>query len=148
VIGQLRRVLVHVATPLDYVEGTAAGVWIEGEPGASGPEPTRGPTFPCVLFLPGGSEDDAQPRSRKITRPTVLFEPVRPDDWPDAAGTAIALDADSELLISAPELAAWFEQAKGEPAGTGRWQVQGRPQPFGPPGSVIGGQATLKQVEG
>lgn len=75
-----------------------------------------------------------------------MFERVRPLDWEEGAGDVIALGPDSELLIFAPELAGHFAQAADEAAGTGRWQVDGRPQPFGPPGSVIGVQAALKQV--
>ena len=134
--------LVHVATPVEYVEGDEAGEWIEGEPGAEGPTPEKGVAFSCVLFLPIGTEDEGQPRRRKVTRPTILFEPE------DVNGGAMdPPSADHELLIAAPELAASFEQAAGEPPGTGRWQIEGTPQPFGPPGSVLGYQATVTQVE-
>lgn len=130
-MGQLAHVLVHTATLLRYEEDGVA--WIEGEPG-DGPEPTLGESFACVLFLPLGTEDDSGARSRKVSRPTILWEPPA------------RLGADDELLILAPELADHFEQAPGRPVGTGRWQVDGEPQPFGPPGKVIGTQATLKQV--
>ena len=139
-MGQLRHVLVHRATPVLLTDGAGA-TWIEGERAAA-PTPTRGTAFPCVLFLPLGSEDESQPRSRKITRPTLMWEPV---DF-DGVALAVPVGADHELLVSAPELAGYFDQAEGEPDGTGRWQVEGSPQPFGPPGRVIGYQATLKQV--
>jgi hypothetical protein len=134
-VGQLRHVLVHVATPVRFEDGSD-GEWIEGEPGEGGSEPVAGDEFPCVLFLPGGSEDSGQPRSRKITRPTLLFEPVNAD-----SGAAVAVSADDELLVRAPEMA--FLTGAEEV----RWQVEGQPQPFGPPGTVIGVQATLKRVE-
>lgn len=147
--GEIRHVLVHFATPVRYEEGLDAETWVEGEPGAEGPVPMRGVPFPCVLFLPLGQEETPggdSPRGRKITRPTILFEPVRPSDWPEAGGSPIVVGADDELLVFAPELAGHFAQAANEAVGTGRWQVDGRPQPFGPPGTVIGVQATLKQV--
>lgn len=144
-MGQLRHVLVHTATPVEYVEDAAAVEWIEGEPGASGgPEPVRGAPFPVVLFLPLGTEQEDRPRSRKVTAPTVLWEPVNADTGAEAP----VLDADAELLILAPELKGYFEQVDGEPEGTGRWQIDGNPQPFGPPGRVIGVQARLKAVTG
>lgn len=143
-MGQLRHVLVHRATPVEFVEGTDEPTqWIEGEPGIEGPTGVRGTPFPCVLFLPLGSEDEGQPRSRKVTRPTLMFEPFDFDGAPVEPPSA-----EDELLIAAPELAASFEQAEGEEPGTGRWQIEGTPQPFGPPGRVIGYQATVKQVEG
>jgi len=123
-------------------EDEDAPEWIEGEPG-DGPSAVAGPQFPAVLFLPLGQEE-AGPRARKVTRPTLLWEPVNAD-------TGEAVDPpgpDDELLISAPELAGWFEQAPGEEDGVGRWQVDGPPQPFGPPGTVIGVQAILKAVRG
>lgn len=139
-MGQLRHVLVHVATPLVYADDATAD-WAEGEPGEAA-TPAEGPTFPCVLFLPTGQEEANPYRPRKITRPTILFEPSRPDDWDDEPGTAITVSADDELLIGAPELAAWAGSDNA------RWQIDGAPQPFGPPGRVIGVQATLKAVEG
>lgn len=139
-MGQLRHVLVHRGRRLRVVEDAGAVEWIEGEPG-EGPAAVPGPVFPVVLFLPLGSED-AGPRSKKITRPTLMWEPVNAD-----TGEPVEpVTADDELLIDAPDLAAWFEQAPGEEPGVGRWQVDGPPQPFGPPGSVIGVQATLKAV--
>lgn len=145
-MGELAHILVHAATPVRYTEGgsdTPADQWIEGEPGADGPEPIKGEPFACVLFLPLGAEESPgadSPRPRKSSRPTIMYETPRAD------GTAVVLSADDELLIAAPELSAHFEQAEGEAAGVGRWQVDGRPQPFGPPGEVIGVQANVKQV--
>jgi hypothetical protein len=91
-----------------------------------------------VLFLPQGTEEQGQPRSRKFSRPTLLYEPVNADTGaatPDLTG-------DDELMVLAPELAQWTG------ADEARWQVEGTPQPFGPPGRVIGVQVTLKQVSG
>jgi hypothetical protein len=139
-VGQLRHVLVHRARRLRVEEDAGAAEWIEGEPG-EGPAPVPGPEFPVVLFLPLGSEE-AGPRAKTITRPTLMWEPVNAD----TGETVDAVTADDELLIAATDLASWFEQAPGEEPGVGRWQVDGPPQPFGPPGTVIGVQATLKQV--
>lgn len=137
-MGQLTHVLVHVATPMEFVEGDTD--WIEGEPG-DGPEATPGTDFKCVLFLPLGTEDEGEPRARKISRPLLMWEPVNVD------GDALTpVTANSELLIVAPELAGSFEPVDPDAPGTGRWQIEGAPQPFGPPGSIIGFQATLKQV--
>lgn len=126
----------HTARRREYVERQGEPVeWVEGEPGADGPQPVDGPEFPCFLFLPLGSEDEAHPRSRKVSRPTVMWDPAEVvGDNPTA---------DDELLIVAPELAPVLG------AGEVRWQVDGAPQPFGPPGEqVVGVQATLKRVEG
>lgn len=129
----------HTVRVLRYAEGDAD--WIAGEPG-DGPEPVPGDGWPCYLFLPLGQEEPG-PRSRKITRPQVMFDPA---EMP--AGEA-APSADDELLILAPELAGFFVQAAEEGEGVGRWQVDGAPQPFGPPGvQVIGVLANLKAVGG
>jgi hypothetical protein len=142
-VGQLRHVLVHRARRLRVEEDDDAAEWIEGEPG-DGPQAVPGPEFPVVLFLPFGQEESGQPRTRKVTRPTLMWEPVNAD-----TGEAVEpVGSDDELLISAEELAAWFEQVPGEEDGVGRWQVDGQPQPFGPPGIVIGVQANLKAVRG
>lgn len=111
-----------------------SGTWIEGEPG-DGPEPVDGPQFPCFLFLPLGTEAPG-PRSRKITRPTVMWDPAEIAGGKDPR-------ADDELFIVAPELAPVLG------AGSFRWQIEGAPQPFGPPGQpVVGVQANLKRVDG
>lgn len=139
-MGQLRHVLKHVARRLRVVDDVSVD-WIEGEPG-DGPEPVKGPGFPAVLFLPLGTEDTARPRSKQVSRPTLMWEPVNAD-----TGAAVeVVSPDDELLIFAPELAGSFAQEPDEPAGTGRWMVDGAPQPFGPPGRVIGLQAIVKQV--
>lgn len=119
----------HAASVRRYEENSSE--WIEGEPG-DGPEPVDGLSFPCFLFLPLGTEE-AAPRSRKVSRPTVMWDPA--EVVGDAPG------ADDELFITAPEYAAVLG------VGTVRWQVQGDPQPFGPPGGpVVGVQANLKRV--
>jgi hypothetical protein len=129
------RILKHTATPVRVEEGDPGGDWIEGEPGTDGPEPIRGTGFPAVLFLPGPGGDAQVEQSwkpRSITRPTLLFDPAFVvGDQPGK---------DDELMILAPELAGWTGAAEA------RWQIDGVPQPFGPPGRVIGVQATLKQV--
>lgn len=121
----------HVATVLAYVEDGVE--WVEGERGDA-PEATSVGEVRCYLFLPLGSEEQA-PRSRKVTRPTVMWDPA------EVVGQNPT--ADGELLILAPELVA------GTGAAEVRWQIEGNPQPFGPPGlQPIGAQATLKRVEG
>lgn len=120
----------HVAYRQQMVEDVAAP-WIEGEPG-DGPEPQLTAAFPCFLFLPLGGEDPG-PRSRKVTRPTVMWDPA------EVIGEHPT--PEDELHIEAPELA----PVTG--GGVVRWQIEGDPQPFGPPGeAVVGVQATLKQV--
>lgn len=121
----------HTARIRELVEDTAGG-WIEGEP-TKGPVATDVGTVPCYLFLPLGTEDDAQPRRRKLSRPTVMWDPAEVvGDRPTA---------DHELWITAPELVS----ATG--AIEVRWQIEGDPQPFGAPGeTVIGAQATLKRL--
>jgi hypothetical protein len=135
----LEDVLVHTATPWRKVDDRADAPdeadWIEGEPGADDQEPERGTPFPCVLFLPLGSEEAGRPRARQVSRPTMLFLPERDD------GSTVDVTGNDELLISAPELAAWTGAAEQ------RWQVDGAPQPFGPPGEVIGLQATVLKVD-
>lgn len=123
----------HAAALVEYEEAGAG--WIEGEKGTS-PEPIVRGVFPCFLFLPLGQEE-AGPRSRKVTRPTVMWDPA---ELPVGVESP---RADSELVITAVELA----PAAG--ADTVRWQIEGQPQPFGPPGEpVVGVQASLKRVEG
>jgi hypothetical protein len=140
------HILVHVATPVSYVEGIAGDEMIEGEPGEAGAEPIEGTPFEAVLFLPGPGGEESNPyKPRTIRRPTLLYNPDR--GLVDASrglvgdGSAIVLGAEDELLIDAVELASF---TGGERV---RWQVDGEPQPFGPPGRVIGVQATLKRVE-
>lgn len=133
-----RRILKHTATPIRTVEADAgAPTWVEGERGEEGPQPVAEAAFPCIVFLPNatesaGGESSWRP-SRQIRRPTMLFDPALvPGRQPTR---------ETELMILAPELAPWTG------AGEARWQLDGDPQPFGPPGSVIGAQATLKQVK-
>lgn len=133
------RVLRHTATPVrgrDTNVDENAEEWIEGEPG-EGAEPVAGLPFACVLFLPQSTEGAGQEfswRQRAITRPTLLYNIVRAD------GSRVDIGKDDELTISAPDLAEWQGGALA------RWQVDGIPQPFGPPGRAFACQATLKQV--
>lgn len=131
----LQAPMPHVATPITYSDSGDLHEWIEGEPGADGLEPAQGQPFPCFLFLPsGGGAADTTYRLRTVQTPQMLFQPMRGD------GSIIALEPESELLISAPELSPWT----GAPVA--RWMLNGRPLPFGPPGQVIGVLATLRQV--
>jgi hypothetical protein len=107
-------ILVHRATPIREVE---QGDWIEGERDA---EPQPLDPFPCCLFLPLGQEQQQGGRSRKVTAPTLLYQP---------GPAANVLTADDEVLVRAPELAAWTDgQAEV------KWKVDGAPQPAGRPG--------------
>lgn len=129
------HILVHVGTPVSYVEGVEGDEWIEGEPGEAGPVPVEGVSFPCVLFLPGpGGDEQNTFKPRVVRRPTLLFNPERLD------GSPVVVTNEDELLIEAPELVAWTGAA------TARWQASGDGQPFGPPGRVVGVMATLQQV--
>lgn len=144
-------VLVHTAVPLVYDEPQSAPEeWIEGEPGPhGGGEPIQGPPFACVLFLPGGGGEQQNPyRQRSVSVPTLLFNAKRGISR-QAVGVLPALAADetpivlkreSEVLVGALELAQWTDDVLV------RWQLVGDAQPFGPPGTVIGVQATLRRV--
>lgn len=128
------RILVHTATPVQFVEAPSEG-WAEGEPG-EGVEPALGVPFQCVLFLPGpGGEQSSQYRPRVVRTPTLLYNPTRDDD------SVVVVNAEDELLVEAPELAPWTG------ADVVRWLAEGDPQPFGPPGLVYGLMATLRRVE-
>lgn len=133
-------ILVHTATPVSNTEAQSdPPEWIEGEPGPDGGgEPTPGASFPCVLFLPspGGSQDTPY-RPRVVRTPTLLYNPTR-----DTDDTPIIVLNENELLIDAPELAAWTGGVS--PA---RWLTDGDPQPFGPPGELFGIMATLRMVK-
>lgn len=139
------HILVHVATPVSYVEGVAGDEWIEGEPGEGGPQPVEGVPFECVLFLPSPGGEEANPyKPRVVRRPTLLYNPDRnivdPSRGLVGDGSDIELSAEDELLILAPELIAWTKLERA------RWQLEGDSQPFGPPGKVYGAMATLLQV--
>lgn len=144
-------ILVHAAVPLTYEEPqTNPTSWIEGEPGdQGGGEPVQGPGFACVLFMPGpGGEQQNTYRPKVITQPTILYNPTRDMNRAAANGapvitadnSPVVITNEDELLVTAPELAAWTGDV------TVRWQAVGDAQPFGPPGSVFGILATLRAV--
>lgn len=144
-MGQLRHILVHSASAVQWEDGARpadASGWVEGEPN-EGAEAAMGLPFPCVLFLPLGSEDTDRPRSRKVSVPTLMWEPINAD----TGDPVEPLNGDDSLIVTAAELVSSFEELAGYP-GAGLWQIDGNPQPFGPPGRVIGYQARLKQVTG
>lgn len=118
------------------MEGTPSSTWVEGERGTVGPSEFTGTAFPCVLFLPQAPEQNEAAVSwkpRTVTRPTLLFDPLDV-----VAGQMPGKDHD--LLISAPDLAAF---TGGDAV---IWQVDGAPQPAGPPGRPIVVVAILKRV--
>jgi hypothetical protein len=125
----LPDVCIHTCTPVSMVE---SGELVEGETDI---EPQEGTPFQGILFLPQGGEEPNPYRPRKISRPTLLYLPL------DSEGQPVVLAAEDELLITAAELAPWTGATEA------RWQVDGTPQPFGPPGSVIGIQAALVKVD-
>lgn len=130
------RILKHTATPVSYLEDESSSTWIEGERGVQEPEPIVGAPFKCVLFMPGpGGRQDSEYRPRTVRAPTLLYNPTRPDRTP------VVVLAENELSIDAPELAPWIGGVS--PA---RFQCDGDPQPFGPPGRVFGLQATLRLI--
>lgn len=128
----LENVLVHKATP---VRMSRTGGWVEGE---YVEEPVAGTPFDCCVFLPLGQESGAG-RGRQVREPTLLYGPLN-----DAAAP-VALSAEDELLVVAPEL----NVAEGRAADAQvRWMVNGAPQPLGKPGDdVIGFQATLRRID-
>lgn len=127
----LEDICVHTGTPVRY--GEVSAEWVEGEPDI---EPQRGTPFACVLFLPRGAEATTDAfRRRQVTRPTLLYTGM------DVGGGEVQLTGDDELELTAAE-----EPPVARAMIEGRWMVDGDPQPFGPPGQVIGWQATLERV--
>lgn len=125
----LEDVCIHSASTVSLVE---SGTKIEGEADVA---PVEGTPFACVLFLPQGAEEQNPYRPRKISRPTLLYLPL------DIDGQPVVLKAEDSIVIAAPELAPWTGATEAE------WRVEGTPQPFGPPGEVIGIQAILVKVD-
>lgn len=143
----LGDVMVHSATPVSTTDGEAA-TWVEGEPDE---DRTAGPAFDCFYMEGrGASEQPAIPRGRrKVEQPTILYEPERDD------GSVIHLVAEDEIVIDPGDddgLWAVFGGA-GQTVTVGEeevpgvlFQVDGDPEPFQPPGEVIGYEARLKRV--
>lgn len=128
----LEDILVHRATPISEVR---TGGWVEGE---YDEEPLPGTPFDCVLFLPLGTES-SDGRGRRVREPTLLY------GLTDDSAAPVALNAEDELLIVAPELNVAEGRAS---AAEVRWMLVGAPQPLGKPGEdVLGFQATLRRVE-
>lgn len=132
-----RDVLKHEAVPY---RRTVSATWVEGER-VEDADSDGGTRFRCVLFLPAPGTENATPTyfsPKRIVQPTLLYGPK------DLAGAQVALSAEDELGVIAREL----NLAQGLAAEAEvRWQVQGSPQAFGPPGrTVIGFQATLQRV--
>lgn len=130
------RILVHRAeTLLD--RAAAPLVWVEGEPTEGTVDVSASPatSWPCVLFVPQTGETSEAQRSwrpRAVQRPTVMWNPG------DVVGDQPGKDA--RLAITAPELAPWTGAERVV------WQVDGLPQPAGPPGAPVVVVATVKQV--
>lgn len=121
------NVCVHTATPVAASESDDESTWAAGEPDRT---TVTGESFPCCLFLPLGKREDT--RGRQVREPTLLWEAFNEEGEP-----MVPVRESDELLILAEELTG------PDPV---RWQVNGDPQPIGPPGQVIGYQATLIRV--
>jgi hypothetical protein len=132
------RILRHRAAVVGQVAADrGAAEWVAGEPAAGSPPAPAGTPFRCVLFLPVGAEEDNPYRPRNITRPTLLYNAH------DEDGGLVVLVAESEL-----ELTAAAEPENVRAMLEGRWQVDGDPAAFGPPGRNVGLMATLQRVRG
>ena len=137
----LGDVMVHLATP---IETTTDDNYIEGES-----DDLRAPVeaFDCFyMHGRGATEASNVPRGRrKIEQPTILYEAERED------GTMIHLSAKDEIVIDAEEvlgIAAYPIEVDGDEILVPGvlFQVDGDPEPFQPPGEVIGYEARLKRV--
>jgi hypothetical protein len=131
-------VLKHRAVPYRRTESST---WVEGERVPNAEDADGGAEFRCMLFLPAPGSENTTPAyfsPKRIVQPTLLY-------WPkDVAGAPVALSAEDELGVISPELNVAQGRAEGAEV---RWQVQGDPQAFGPPGRpVIGFLATLQRV--
>ena len=135
-MGLPLRILKHTASPAALRSGARSGAWVGGAPVGTG-DPAREAGFPAVLFLPdeaATSDTEVSWRPRQVRQPTLLYDPARVP-----AGVEQPTK-DSTLFVSAPELEPWTGGVEVE------WQIDGAPQPFGPPGRVIGVLVRLKAV--
>jgi hypothetical protein len=143
----LGDVTVHIATPVSTEQSTDAEEWVEGEPDEN---EVAGESFD-VFYLHGrGAAEENAPRGRrKIEGPTILFESERDD------GEFVVLAAEDEVIIDPAD----DDDLWAVLGGTGQvvtvgddqipgilFQVDGDPEPFQPPGEVLGFQARLKRV--
>lgn len=113
-------ILVHTGRTIVTVaaaEKTSSGraVQSETEPDADTP------TWECCLFLPRPSAEEDRGQ-RKVKRPELLLDP------------AVEVEAEDRVEVLAPELTG---------PGFVRWEVEGDPQPFGPPGEELVGKLAL-----
>lgn len=123
-------VLVHTAVPA--VRKEEGGAWVQGEP-SNESDPRPGVPVACCLFLPLSGEQQA-PRGRRAVRVPLLLLSHTDED-----GADVDLGPADEVDVTAPELTG------PDPV---RWQIDGYPQPFGPPGEeLIGKQVNVKRVE-
>lgn len=121
----LEDICVHRAT-VKRTERTGEKVEGEWEEAA-----VDGQTFDCILFPPEPGPEQNLLR-RVILVPTLLHYAE------DVAGAPLTLSKDEEVDVTVIGIPAKWG---------GRWQVDGEPQPFGPPGAApVGELATLKRV--
>lgn len=128
-MAALGFILVHTATAVSQVETTTSDLaqWAEGEPDET---PTTSTPFDCVLFLPQSTRQDR--RGRQVKEPTLMWDGLNCDGT-----SAPRLSEAQELRVTACELTG------PDPV---RWQINGDPEPLGPPGEVLCWQARLIRV--
>jgi hypothetical protein len=143
----LGDVTVHLATPVSTEQGTDPKDWIEGEPDEVQVAGTSFEVF--YMHGPGASEENAPRGRRKIEGPTIIYEAERND------GEFVSLVAEDEVIIDPAEDEDLWQVLGGAGQvvtidGVGipgvLFQANGDPEPFQPPGEVLGFQARLKRV--
>lgn len=143
----LGDVTVHSATPVSTEQSTDPETWVEGEPDE---KLVAGVLFDCFYMHGRGAAEVDVPRGRrKIEGPTIIYESERDD------GSFVTLAAEDEVIIDpADDDDLW--QVLGGPGQVVMidgdeipgvlFQADGDPEPFQPPGEVLGFQARLKRV--
>ena len=123
----------HEATlvnPTEVKDGDGDVVWREGEPEVAdvSPDGPPGPTFDCLLILPGAGQQVETPRGRRtVKRPTLLHEEE-----------GLELNSASLLDVVAEEVTG------PDPV---RWQVDADAVPLALPGWYVGGMVFVKRVD-
>jgi hypothetical protein len=144
----LGDVTVHTATPILTTTSEDEDTWVEGEPDET---TSFGVVFDCFyMHGRGATEQPAVPRGRrKVEGPTIIYESERDD------GSIVQLVAEDEVVIDpGDDEGIWAVLGgEGQTVKVGneeipgvRFQVDGDPEPFQPPGEVLGFQARLKRV--
>jgi len=114
----LADILSDTVTP---IRTNATGVWIEGER-----DEVEVPGTPFLAFFDPPSDQESNRKGRRVAEPTIIY-------------IEGALRAEDVVTLAAPRLGGFWD---------GRWQVNGDPQPFGPPyDTPVGYQARLRRVD-